>query len=283
MTAILRFARAHTLVTYFVLAYAFSWAFWVPMAVLGVRVYQGQGWPTHWPGLFGPLVAALVTTAAVAGRARIRDLLARMVRWRVHPVWYAAAFSPLAFFAAAALALGLTGQGWPDLGELGRFSGLPAVAAGLMWFLLLGNGLGEEAGWRGFAVPELRRRHSLLVTALVVGVLWAAWHAPALLVVENYRQLGLAVLPMFGLGIIAGSIFLAWLYERSGGSILLVTLWHATYNLVSGTAAAHGLVAAIVSSGVMAWAVLIVLDELWRWRKNRQPGTAARRPTAAGA
>lgn len=278
MAAVLRFARAHTVVSYFLLAYAISWAFWVPMAAVGVRVYQGSGWPTHWPGLFGPLLAAAVMTAAIGGRKGVGDLLHRIVRWRVHPIWYLVAFSPLALFCVAALTMWLMGQGWPDLGELGRFSGLPTVAAALMWVLLLGNGLGEEAGWRGFAVPELHRRHSLLATALIVGVLWAGWHTPSLFVIENYRQLGLSMLPAFLLGIVSGSVFLTWLYVHARSSILIVTLWHATYNLVSGTAAAHGLVAAIVSSGVMAWAAVIVAVELWTWWQGRHRGAASPKP-----
>ncbi len=67
--------------------------------------------------------------------------------------------------------------------------------------------------------------------------------------------MGLAIVPMLLLGMVCGSIILAWLYRASGGSILIVVLWHATYNLVSGTAAAHGLVAAVVTSAVIVWAV----------------------------
>jgi len=71
-------------------------------------------------------------------------------------------------------------------------------------------------------------------------------------------------------GIVAGSIFLAWLYRASGDSVFIVAVWHATYNLVSGTAAAHGLVAAVVSTAVMMWAALIVIAELWKWRRTRR-------------
>jgi uncharacterized protein len=276
MRLLLRTARSHPVVAYFVLAFAISWAVWIPMAAAGMRVYQGSEWPTHWPGLFGPLVAAFVVTAVVAGRAGVMDLLKRMVRWRAHPGWYLVALSPLLFYGLAALAMGLGGQGWPNLDDLGLFSGLPAVGALGIWVLLLGTSFGEETGWRGFAVPQLQKTRGLLSSALIVGVLWALWHLPSMLVIENYRQLGLQVLPGFLLGIVAGSIFLAWLYNHSGASILLVAIWHATFNLVSGTAAAQGLVAAIVSTGVMAWASLIVLHELWKWRQRRNARPSAR-------
>jgi uncharacterized protein len=254
--------RRHTVVSYFVIAYAVSWAIWIPMALANLRVYQGSPWPTHLPGLFGPVVAAFVMSAVIGGGVRAKELLARMVRWRVAKRWYLAALSPLAFYAVAALAMAATGRGWPDLGELGEFSGLPMVAAPVMWLLLLVAAYAEETGWRGFAVSEMMKKRSLLTTALVIGLLWALWHVPSMFVIENYREMGLAIVPTFTFGIVAGSIFLAWLYRASGGSVLIVALWHATYNLVSGTAAAHGLIAAVVSTAVMTWAVLIVVTEL---------------------
>jgi membrane protease YdiL (CAAX protease family) len=272
--------RRHSVVNYFVIAYAVSWAIWIPMALVGARVYQGSAWPTHVPGLFGPMAAAFAMWAVVGGRPGVKDLLRRMVRWRVAPRWYLVALSPLAFFGLAAVAMEVSGQGWPDLTELGRFSGLPVVAAPVMWLLLLGAGFAEETGWRGFAVPQLLRNRSLLTTALIVGVLWASWHVPSMFVIENYRELGVSFVPGFFIGIVAGSIFLAWLYRASGGSIFIVSLWHATFNLFSGTVAAHGLVAALVSTGVMAWAVVIVGLEVRRWLRSRRSISGL--PTAAG-
>jgi len=262
--------RRHSVVAYFVIAYLISWAIWIPMAALGARVYQGAAWPTHTPGLVGPIAAAFVMWAVVGGRPAIKELLRRMVRWRVAPRWYLVALSPLAFFAIAAVAMAASGQGWPDLAELGSFSGLPTVAAPVMWLLLLVAAYMEETGWRGFAVPQLLKSRSLLTTALIVGILWASWHLPSMLVIENYRELGAGFLPGFVIGIVAGSVFLAWLYRASGGSILIVSVWHATFNLFSGTAAAHGLVAAVVSTGVMLCAVVVVGLEVRAWMRSRR-------------
>jgi membrane protease YdiL (CAAX protease family) len=89
-------------------------------------------------------------------------------------------------------------------------------------------------------------------------------------VLDTYRALGSAILPGFVLGIVSGSIVLAWLYNRSGRSILAVALWHGSYNFFSGTAAASGLVAAVVSTAVMLWAVVLVVLEL-RARRHHQP------------
>jgi membrane protease YdiL (CAAX protease family) len=270
MKGLIALARRHTVITFFVIAYTFSWAIWIPMALAGARAAQGQPWPNHLPGLFGPMVAAFIMSAVVAGRFGVLDLLKRMSQWRVATRWYVAALSPLGLFAVAAIALAASGRGWPDLAEMGKFSSMPVVAAPVMFVFLLVTAYAEETGWRGFAVPEMLRKRSLLTTAVVIGLLWVLWHVPSMFVIENYRQMGLAIVPTFTVGIVSGSILLAWMYRGSGGSVFIVALWHATYNLVSGTAAAHGLVAAIVSTAVMAWAAVIVVMEIRRWRRERR-------------
>lgn len=273
MTRVFGAVRRHTVISYFVIAYAFSWAIWIPMALAGMRIYQASAWPSHLPGLFGPLVAAFVMSAVVGGGAAVKDLLGRMARWRVAARWYLAALSPLLFFALAAVAMAATGSGWPDLGELGKFAGLPVVAAAVMWLFLVVAGYAEETGWRGFAVPEMLKTRGFLSTVVVIGLLWAMWHIPSMFLIESYRQMGIAMFPTFTIGIVCGSIFLAWLYRASGGSVLMVAMWHGTYNLVSGTAAAHGLVAAVVTTGVMVWAVLIVVVEVRKWLRARRAAT----------
>jgi membrane protease YdiL (CAAX protease family) len=276
MTTVMRAMRRHRVVSFFVIAYLFSWGIWIPMALAGVRVVQGSGWPSQTPGLIGPLVAALVMSAVVGGGAPVRDLLARMVRWRVSLRWYLVALSPLVLFAIAAGATALTAGGWPDLAELGQFSGLPLVAVPVMWLLLIVAAFGEETGWRGYAVPEMLQKTGFLTTAIVIGCLWVLWHAPLVFVVESYRQMGVAIVPMLLFGLVSGSIFLAWLYRASGASVLIVAIWHGTYNLVSGTAAAHGLVAAVVSTAVMVSAVLIVVSEVRSWTRSRHAPRALR-------
>ena len=76
-------------VWFVLLAYALSWAWWIPQAVAGTIVHQGQGWPTHLIGLMGPALAAIVVTGASEGRAGLRDLWSRTTRWRVSWTWYA--------------------------------------------------------------------------------------------------------------------------------------------------------------------------------------------------
>src|SRR3982074_499222 len=75
--------RRSPLAPFVVLAYVVPWAWMFPLVAGGDVVRKGVGWPTHFPALLGPALAALVVTALVWGRAGVRDLLARTARWRV--------------------------------------------------------------------------------------------------------------------------------------------------------------------------------------------------------
>ena len=132
------------------------------------------------------------------------------------------------------------------------------LAAWGFWFLT--SGVGEELGWRGFALPRLQRTHSAITSTLLLAFCWAGWHLPAFFYVPSYMALGVRILPGFFLGLLAGAIVLTWLYNSSGGSVLAVVLWHASFNFVTASPDAGGLAPAVTSTLVTVWAVVVV----WR-------------------
>ncbi|GAA2740783.1 CPBP family intramembrane glutamic endopeptidase [Kitasatospora cinereorecta] len=142
--------------------------------------------------------------------------------------------------------------------------GLWGVAAAL----LVVDGLGEETGWRGFALPALQRRHSPLVATLLLTVAWAGWHAPMFAVVDTYHSIAGPLLVGWFIGLFCGAVVLTWLYNRSG-SILLVAIWHTAYNIVSGTEAAKGVLAATSTTLVILLAATLVRLEIRAGRSNR--------------
>src|SRR4051812_30531470 len=93
-----RLVEAHPLGAFFGLAYLLAWAWWVPLAVSGRVVGDGQRWPTQAPGLLAPSVAAVTVTAVVGGRVGLRDLGRRALLWRVAPFWYAVVAAPLLLY-----------------------------------------------------------------------------------------------------------------------------------------------------------------------------------------
>jgi membrane protease YdiL (CAAX protease family) len=202
--------REHRLVAFFVLAYAIAWA----------------GWPFWAAGLLpeplflpcGPLVAALLVIAAAEGRAGYRALGERMVRWRVGWGWWAAALGlPLALVAATGLLNTLAGARAPALGQLAW--GQLALLFGLYLVNPLGGALGEEPGWRGYALPGLLAARSPLVSALVLGVLVAGWHLPLVV----FGMLG----PIGLVSTAAITVVYSWLFQGTGGSALLTLVFHA--------------------------------------------------------
>ena len=177
--------RRHPLLTFFGLAYGLTWLAAVPYAL----------------GLFpvpmlpcGPLLAALVVTPLVGGWPATRALLLRLVQWRAGARWYALALLlPLGVTAAAAAATVALGAPPAALADLaGR---LPALVPILVFNLLfpLSGALGEEPGWRGFALPRLLAERSPLAATLILGALVAGWHAP-LFLTGQYGQVPLRVL-----------------------------------------------------------------------------------------
>jgi CAAX protease family protein len=139
--------------------------------------------------------------------------------------------------------------------------GLPAV----LLLVLLFNGFGEEAGWRGFALEPLQCRYGPVVGTLILAALWAGWHTPAFFVVETYRTMTVPmIIGGFGLGICAGSIVLSRIAQRTDGSVLAAALWHALYNMTSATAASRGVIAAVTTTCVMLWATVLLIGEARR-------------------
>jgi uncharacterized protein len=254
--------RRHRVACYLGVTFAVTWGAWLGLAAMGRTVTAGFS-PLYMIGLVGPLLGAVVTTAIVGGRRGVRDLAAQMLRVRVGMRWWGVA-AGLPLVIAATTYIVLTAYSMfmfapvalPTTATLGQLTGFPIthpiVLAGL---LIAINGFGEETGWRGFLLPALQRRWSPLVASLIVAVIWAAWHAPAFLINANYRAMPVAMLPMFFAGLVCGSLFLTWLYNRGSGSIALVAVWHGLFNLMTGTVGAGGALAAVESTAVMAIAI----------------------------
>lgn len=259
------FVNRYPLGSFIGLAYALSWAQWIPLAARGAQVTPG-GSVTHFPGLLGPAIAALVVTAISKGSKGVGSLLRRTVLVSRPTLRFLAySLSPLGFLVLALIAGRLLSRSLPAPSDFGLYSGLPALSLPVVLLLvILFNGYGEEIGWRGFALAPLQRRFGAVRGTLVLALIWAGWHTPAFWFVQGYHAMGVAgLLGGFGLGICAGAIVLARVLNRTGGSVLAVSLWHATYNLTSATVGGRGIVGAVTTTCVMVWAAWILLRE-WR-------------------
>lgn len=212
--------------TYFVLAFAFTWSFWW-LAVLDERGLISLPIPAVFLGAFGPVVAAVAVTALEGGRAGIRSLLGRVVRWRVAPVWYAVALlGPLALqLGALALHTTLGGQP-PDL--LALIGALPMVLIASVYFMVA-VALPEEIGWRGYALPKLQARYGALISSVILGVAWGLWHVPLFFnpSVGSYSDVPFVLYLVF---VVPWAILITWVFNSAGGSVLIAMILHAVMN-----------------------------------------------------
>jgi membrane protease YdiL (CAAX protease family) len=198
-------------ILFFVLAFAITWGLQAPALVSAT--------PDKWMalvglGAFGPMFAAMIASGD------IRGLFRPMKIWRVGLKWYVAAlFVPGGIFVvAAALYNVLGGHGEPLL--YGP-TNAAFVAAAICF------PIGEEVGWRGFALPSLRKRFGPLAASVIIGVFWTLWHIPMMAMQHVSPVLYVVFFPFM----ICGSIFFTWIWEHTNRSLLLAVLAHVGAHL----------------------------------------------------
>lgn len=234
-----------------VLTYAWSWAWWVPMAVRGDIVRAGEGWPTHLIGLMGPALAAIATSWLSGGRTEVAELLRACVDVRAPAIAWGA--------VAGAVALAVVGAVLAERpGDALVYSGAPAIGLWVVPYVLIVNGVGEELGWRGFFGAHLIATRSLRDTSIIVWLVWGIWHLPLFWIVGNFRSFGPAGTFGWVVGLFFGSVFLMWLFCAAGRSVLVVACWHTAYNFATATEAGQGAIAAVATMAVVAATVWIM-------------------------
>jgi len=260
--------KRYPLATFYVLAYVLSWWGWV----VGTLAPASQPYVPYPIFAAGPLLAALIVLAII-GRAGLRAWGASFLRWRVGWVWYVAALGiPLAIGLSAVALNVLSGAPAPSLAQLqlGPWYMPILVIAGRLINPLDGP-LGEEPGWRGFAQPRLQSGRSPLVAALIVGMLAAGWHLPLLPFAASPIQL---------LAPVAFAALAAWVYNRTGGSVLLAILLHAADGVIQ-----MGMLGYVGADAVrqvwlytaMMWvaAISVVIFDGGAWRLSQTVAPAA--------
>jgi uncharacterized protein len=221
----------HPLVFFFVLAYAGTWLFELPyvLSEFGAGLLPTKSpvlpWTPPVSVFMGPFLAAFVMTGVTEGRAGVRRLLRRFVLWRVGFRWYLFALVGIPVIAVLSVVV--------IPGVLGSFQGLGALAplsvlGVYVYVLFLGGALGEEPGWRGFALPRLQSLHGPLVGTLILGPLWGLWHLPLFLTPWNVLSAFNVV--VFVLTTTCLAIMYTWVFNNTKGSVLMAILIHASFN-----------------------------------------------------
>jgi len=208
------------------LTFSFTWTFWWLAALEARGLIPQLPVPALFIGAFGPMVAAVAITAQESGRAGLRSLLGRVMRWRVAPIWYGVALlGPIALqLLAMALHVVLGGQPPDPLAMAAALPGVLLVTA----YMLVQVGIGEEVGWRGYALPRLQSGHGALVSSIILGSMWAFWHLP----VFFNPATGYSITPfwVFLVFMLPVSVLITWVFNSTGGSVLMAMILHAVLN-----------------------------------------------------
>ena len=214
---------------FFTITFAVSWLCFLPAPRLDPFLRTAL----LYLATFAPSLVALGLTAWAGGRPAVRALLGRILRAGVGARWYLFAVVYLgAVKAAVTVVYRLATGEWPP------FNGQELLVAPVAMLFSTPFQAGEEIGWRGYALPRLTARIGLGPASVAVGFLWMLWHLPVFFVpgMDNYGQ----SFPNFVLGGIALSVAMAWLYQRTGGSLLLVMLMHSAANQTVGIVPSAG-------------------------------------------
>jgi membrane protease YdiL (CAAX protease family) len=219
-------AAARSLLIFLIVTFAFSWL------LLGLAALSANGAiPLSLSGqvmitiaTLGPALGAISAAAYESGGPGVRGLLAQVGRWRVRPRWYfVALIGPALIMLAGFLIWRALGGPRPPAPPVSTWFSLPVLI-----IALLVPALFEEIGWRGFALPRFQSRYGWLPASLIIGAVWAIWHAPIWFIPD--AGFGTLPFPIFALFTLALSVLFTWLYNGAGGSVLLPALAHAAIN-----------------------------------------------------
>jgi uncharacterized protein len=223
----------HPLAFFFIIAFAAAWLMWVPVALseagIGLLPFRI---PRFWLAValaattFAPTLSAFIMTGITEGRIGIRRLLRRYVVWQVKFRWYLCVLLviPVSEVLGAIVLPGVL-VSYQSL----TLSLVLAYPAAFVSTFILGGPLGEEPGWRGFALLRLQLLCGPLAGSLILGILWALWHLP-MFWSGVWTPPTIPNIVMFILMTTALSITMTWVFNNAKGSLLITMLMHASFN-----------------------------------------------------
>ena len=214
-----------------------------------------------------PNIAAIIVVGLIIKeKSGIRKLFGGWKKWRVNFSWYLVALSPLAVtFSAVGLyyLLGGNPPGIEPLLILGPVQFSLGTLFGLIFQSLITGATGEELGWRGFALPRLQSRYNSLASSIILGIIWSCWHLPVWILFPQQGE----VIPFWSFFIqtVAVSVIITWAYNNSGGSLVIVSLFHMILNFSLTLVILSGLIwynimnFIIFDLVILIYAILVVL------------------------
>jgi len=224
-----KFFKRHSLVIGIFLMFLYTWTLDLSHSgVLPFKIPFVVGLTVGWGFIF----VSLFMTWLTLGKEAVKTLFKRYFLWRVDRKWYLVAIllMPTLRFIAIPLTTWLTGIpadfSHPMIRDMVPLD-LPLLSMVIPWILFEVFTNGEEMGWRGYVLPRLQAKYSALTSSLIVGVIWSVWHLPKFFETGSSEGRSFFWFTVFTVSV---AVLYTWLYNNTRGSLLLVTLFHASGN-----------------------------------------------------
>jgi membrane protease YdiL (CAAX protease family) len=263
------------IVLFYLLTYTFAWGLSALFLLFPAWMTAHFGAVTLWnPVIFAtvwtPTIWALVLALALDGVAGLRDLLIRVFRWRVKLRWYLISTVGIASLALGARFMDAYVNHTPFPPVL-DFASWPALIwYGLSMLVIDPGPIGEDPGWRGYALPRMLQRFTPAVASVLLGVVWAVWHLPAFLF-SGMPQSTLSV-GWFLLAIVSLTVLMSWVAINTRGAVIPAILMHWSFNRFAALEGHAAMYEAIVFTVAV---VIVVAATRGRLGLGRESGNAA--------
>lgn len=218
------------LITFFLLTFLLTWAMWIPATLTklsGGASALGPDHPLGQLGRWAPGIVAILLTGLMAGRQGLGELYRPPKIGRVNIVWYlfALLFQPVLFFLAKWIDT-LFGNAYIVTSPIASVTEYPvAFLIPTIIISAIPGAFMEELGWRGFALPGLQNKNNALIASIILGLIWGIWHVPSMIFFGETNALNITWAVV---NFIPTTILFTWLFNNTRGSLLLVTLFHAS-------------------------------------------------------
>ncbi len=215
------------LVIFFLIAFILAWA------LMGLTVVQNYGWielaipiePILIIGSWIPNIAAFLVIAFVLKRkGGIKKLFKGWIKFKVPGFWYLVTLSPIVISVLSIFVYKFLYGVAPVETIVNDPTGLIALVV----MITITGAMGEELGWRGFALPWLQSQMNALSASILLGLLWAIWHAPLWFAGLGFEENPFPAYAIIG---VAFTILVTWACNNSRGSLVIASLFHLTLNI----------------------------------------------------
>lgn len=212
------------IISFFILTFIFSWFFW------SFQIFYKKEIPIlRIIGTFSPIICAILVTQINEGKKGIKKLLKPILNYKFNIVWYIFCLFSTALLSFTAIgisfSLGFTDFSFNELSKI-------YLIIPVFLFVLFFSVLGEETGWRGFALNKMQKKITPLLSSIIIGIIWGLWHLPLFFIEGNFHQL--IPIWLFLIQEIALSIVITLIYNKTNKSLLSVHLFHAASNTTLG-------------------------------------------------